>query len=844
MTTGIVLVSHSESLAQGLLDLLRQMVGGRVPLAAAAGSGNADEPIGTDPLRVLDAIRSVFSADGVVVFMDLGSAIMSAEAALELLPPEEQAHVYLCEAPLVEGAFAAATRALGGASVEQVFAEARSAATAKAGQLAPVLRIPLPPSPAPDAHAPLSDGEEVSATFVVRNALGLHARPAARIVELAANFQAEITLACRGKTAPAHSLNRLATLGARQDDEVTIVASGPEAAAAVAALQQLAAQHFGDPSGAAPPAPAEQPGVATAHGALFGIPASPGVAFGPAYRLRLGLSAVAHATADAASGADPAAEWARLGAAVDGAAAALARVEADTRARLGDAEAAIFTAHRLMLQDPDLLARARAAIEQEGLPAPAAWQHTVAAIAAEYEAAGDALIAQRAVDVLDAGARVLRELGVGEEAPSLPGPAILVARDVTPSTVARLGADALGILTAEGGRNSHSAILARALGVPMIVGAGAALDSVQDGVPLALDGGSGRVWLEPEPALADELAARSAAELEGRAAARAGAHGPAVMRDGRRIAVFANISTPDEAAAALALGAEGVGVFRTEMLFMRRPAPPSEEEQAAAYRRALDGLQGRLLVIRTLDIGGDKPLPYLPPSNEANPFLGRRGIRFTLAHPALFRAQMRAALRAGAGAPGQVALMFPMVSTLDELLAAKELFFEAQDDLARAAVPFDSGVRVGIMVETPAAVTLAARLAEYAAFFSIGTNDLAQYVMAADRGNRDVADLVDALHPPVLHAIRATAEAAHAAGIPVAVCGEIAADPQAAALLVGLGADELSMSAPAVAQVKAAIRRTDRAAAQALAARALGAASARAVAALLTSEEEFKSSKV
>jgi phosphocarrier protein FPr len=281
-----------------------------------------------------------------------------------------------------------------------------------------------------------------------------------------------------------------------------------------------------------------------------------------------------------------------------------------------------------------------------------------------------------------------------------------------------------------------------------------------------------------------------------------------------------------------------VGVFRTEILFLRRASPPSEEEQVAAYRRALAGLDGRLLVIRTLDVGGDKPLPYLPLPSETNPFLGRRGIRFTLAHPALFRTQMRAALRAGADAPGQVALMFPMVSTLDELLEAKALLLEAQDELARAGTPCDPGVRAGIMVETPAAVTLAPRLAEHAAFFSIGTNDLAQYVMAADRGNRDVADLVDALHPPVLHAIRATADAARAAGIPVAVCGELAADPGAAALLVGLGVDELSMGAPAIAQVKAAIRRTDRAAAQALAARALAAPSARAVAALLDVERD------
>ena len=855
MITGIVIVSHSEALAQGVLDLLRQMVGGRVPLAAAAGSGNPDEPIGTEPLRVLAAIQSVLGADGstngsatdVVVLMDLGSAIMSAEAALELLPPEQQPHVYLCEAPLVEGAFAAAARAQGGATVAQVIAEARAAAAAKAAQLAPILRIPLPAAPPAAASAAPAAAGAISATLSVHNALGLHMRPAARIVELAAQYNAEIVLACHGKSAPAHSLNRMATLGARRGDELTVTATGPDAAAALAALQALAAAHFGDAPDAEPPAVAAQPAAESPRGMIFGVPAAPGVAVGPAFLLRPGLPGGEQHAADPA--ADPVAEWERLAAAVAGAAASLARIEADTRARLGaggTAASAIFAAHRLMLEDPDLLARARAAVEQDRLPAAAAWRRTVAAVAAEYEATGDPVIARRAVDVLDAGARVLRELGFGEDAPALPGPAILVAQDVPPSTVARLDANALGILIAEGGRNGHSAILARALGVPMVVGAGDALRGLRDGTPLALDGGSGRIWIAPDAALERELAARAAVEREARAAARSEAREPAVTRDGHRIAVFANISAPDEAAAAVALGAEGVGVFRTEILFMRRAAPPSEEEQVAAYCRTLAGLAGRLLVIRTLDVGGDKPLPYLPLPAEANPFLGRRGIRFTLAHPALLRAQVRAALRAGAAngiAPGQVALMFPMISTLDELLEAKAIFLEAQDDLARARIPFDPGVRVGIMIETPAAVTSAPQLAQHAAFFSIGTNDLAQYVMAADRGNRDVADLVDALHPPVLHAIRAAADAAHAAGIPVAVCGELAADPRAAALLFGLGVDELSMGAPAVAQVKAAIRRTDRAAALALADRALAAPSARAVAALLEGEE-FQGFKV
>ncbi len=362
----------------------------------------------------------------------------------------------------------------------------------------------------------------------------------------------------------------------------------------------------------------------------------------------------------------------------------------------------------------------------------------------------------------------------------------------------------MGVCTAYGGPTSHAAILARTLGVPAVAGLGPGLLAVAEGTVLLMDGATGQVWPEPAAALAADYVRRAEAERSTKAAALAASAAPAVTRDGRRIEIAANIGSVADAQAALAAGAEGVGLFRTEFVFLDRRAAPDEEEQYAIYRAAAAGLEGRPVIIRTLDAGGDKPLPYLDLGPEANPFLGWRAIRVCLDRPEFFKVQLRAIVRAAAEFP--VRVMFPMIATLGEWRQARDLLAEAGADIAARGLPVPADLEAGIMIEVPAAALRAEQFAAEVDFFSIGTNDLTQYVMAAERGNPRVAALADSCHPAVLALIGRVAQAAHALGKWAGVCGEFAGDPLAVPLLVGLGIDELSMSAPAVPRAKAIVR--------------------------------------
>jgi phosphoenolpyruvate-protein phosphotransferase len=416
----------------------------------------------------------------------------------------------------------------------------------------------------------------------------------------------------------------------------------------------------------------------------------------------------------------------------------------------------------------------------------------------------------------------------------------VVAADLTPADTASLDRElALGIATAAGSPTSHSAILARSLGIPAAVGLGEALLSVPEGTELLLDGDAGTVHVEPDAGLAGEYKQRAAAREQAARSARAAAAEPAVTRDGRRIEVVANIGSPDDVPAAIENGAEGVGLLRTEFLFLERDSMPSEDEQVAAYTSIAKGLQGRPLILRTLDVGADKPLPYLPQRPEANPFLGVRGIRLALEQPELLETQLRAVLRTAAEYPLKV--MFPMVATLEEFRQAKAVLADVRAGLERAGAPTPDELEVGVMIEVPAAALAAEQFAPEVDFFSLGTNDLTQYTMAAERGNAAVASLADGLHPSVLSLIRTVAEAATGHGKWVGVCGELASDPAAVPVLVGLGIAELSANAPAIPAVKQAVRGVDAEAARDLAERALELSSAAEVRKLVADEAEVPS---
>ncbi|PHM06730.1 phosphoenolpyruvate--protein phosphotransferase [Nostoc sp. 'Peltigera malacea cyanobiont' DB3992] len=813
----IVIVSHSKQLALGVRELAAQMVHGQVPIAVAAGIEDPENPLGTDPIQVYEAIASVFSDDGVLVLMDLGSALLSAEMAIEFLPEAQQEKVYLCEAPLVEGAIAAVVAAAAGRDIHQVMAEARGALLAKATQLGVVSR-PL------SVVSPITTNIESPTPeirLIVSNRLGLHARPAAQFVATAARFQSQIlvrNLTRNTELVRGDSINQVTTLGVRQGHELLITATGSDADEALTALQGLFVNNFGEDNVALHSPPAFHHEVTpTTYGELSGIAASPGVAIAPVVHYQSTHIAITEYHVD-----DPDVEWQRLQAAINTARQEIQAVFSQASLQIGDAEAAIFDAQLLFLEDPVMLSAAHQRILDNHINAEAAWQAVVDEVATSYRALEDSYLQERVDDVVDVGRRVLRLLA-GNAAANLhlESPAILVATDLTPSDTARLDpTKVLGICTTSGSATSHSAIIARTLGIPAVLGVDAQVLHLADGTIMALDGESGRAWVEPESDILDLLAAKQEAWQTAQQEARATAHQPAITRDGRRVSVFANIGSINDVQVAVASGAEGVGLLRTEFLYLDRTSAPTEEEQLLVYQAIAQVLDNRPLIIRTLDVGGDKPLPYIRVGfPEANPFLGWRGIRFCLDHLDLFKTQLRAILRASVG--HQIKIMLPMIATLTEVRAAKVILGEVQAELNQAGISFDAAMKVGIMVEVPSAVAIADRLAAEVDFFSIGTNDLSQYVMASDRTNPRVANLVDALHPAVLRMVQQTVQAAHTAGISVGLCGELAADTLATPILLGLGLDELSVNPQSIPGVKQAIARLSIVESEAIAASAL-----------------------
>jgi phosphoenolpyruvate-protein phosphotransferase len=559
---------------------------------------------------------------------------------------------------------------------------------------------------------------------------------------------------------------------------------------------------------------------------LTGLPASPGVVTGPAWRYERRRPEIVRQT-----GGNPEAERQRLDAAISSAAADLDSIIEKQRSLASEA-ADIFEAQRLMLTDPDLLAYSRQAIAG-GASAEAAWRAGIEHAEAALQALPGPVFQARAADVRDVGDRLLRVLlGIAEPAPAPGGSVVVVAEDLTPSDTIGLPAGrVLGLCTAGGGPTSHVAILARRLGVPAVVGLGAGLTAVEPGAALLVDGDYGVVIVEPDRASVAAAESRRAAQMAVQAVAGASAHDPAVTRDGVRIEVAANVGNVADAEAAARAGADGAGLVRTEFLYLDRKTAPDEQEQVAAYRAIIDAMPGRAVVVRTLDIGGDKPLPYVPLPSEANPFLGLRGVRVARRHPALLRTQLRAILRAGAGRA--IRIMFPMVSTVEEMRALRGVVDDVLGGLAREDHRGCADLQIGMMVEVPSAALLAERFAPWVDFFSIGTNDLAQYTMAADRTNSAVAPLADGLEPAVLRLIHMTAQAGSAAAKWVGVCGELAGDPLAAPVLIGLGVVELSMNPTAIAAVKAEVRRWTIIEAQETARHALALDGARAVRAMV-----------
>ena len=630
---------------------------------------------------------------------------------------------------------------------------------------------------------------------------GLHARPAAAIAAEAARWEGPVRIGCGGNSANARSVTELMKLGAQHGASLHIATGGRDADDALAAMVALITAGAGDTVAPVPSttSPSDKPVLlqrapatnATGEGNLLpGVAAAPGEALGPAYyvtRARLDIS-------EASQGAH--AERERLNGALAQLRSALAESDGDG----GDAASSgVRAAHRAILGDPALLESVTQQVDS-GKSAATAWQSVMSAEAASLRALPDARLAERADDFADLEQQLLRIL-IGSTADlSAPQGSIVIASDLYPSDLAPLArAGIAGIATMAGGATSHLAILAASAGIPMVVALGKALCEVEEGDTIHLDGDGGTLRHQLENHEQDEIARRVERRAATYAEALAEAHRDTFLASGERIEVFANLGSLADAEEAVSLGAEGSGLLRTEFLFLDRPTPPGEGEQTDIYRTIMDRFDGKPVIIRTLDIGADKPAPYLPLDAEDNPALGVRGVRISERYPELLETQLRAII----GAAGERAchIMAPMVTSQDEIASLRKVADAVARELGHLAP-----VKLGAMVETPACALLAADLVGQLDFLSVGTNDLTQYTLAMDRTNPELAALLDPMHPAVLRLIAMTGEAASAARCDLGVCGNAAGDATAAPVLVGLGATELSVSAARIPEIKRQLR--------------------------------------
>ncbi|SIQ79485.1 Phosphocarrier protein HPr /phosphoenolpyruvate--protein phosphotransferase /dihydroxyacetone kinase DhaM subunit [Alkalispirochaeta americana] len=856
---GLVIVSHSRLLAEAVLVLLRGVSSRSIPLACAGGTGQDHQDLGTDAMEIMEAIQSVDSPEGVLVLMDLGSAILSAETALEFLEGSLAGPVKLAPAPLVEGGVAAAVQIGLGADLDTVLAEAMEALSPKLSQLG---------SPVPEGgglpesghgtdlqesrggNCPDQEVSWVTGTFRIATAHGLHARPAARLVQTLGRYAVQAQIKNPGRATGwvnAGSLNRVTTLQVTRGQDVEVRCSGQEAREALQAVAELVAENFGEPlpadnlpadnledhsgevaevlpkssknsspsremsgsgemSGAGAPVDAA---VGGEIGVIQGIPASPGLGLGPAAPLALpapvfpeggmaledlrekGFSAVERGIREVVGQLHHQAALSRRNGRKD--------------------QAEITEAHALLLADPELLEEARRIAGLKGCPALEAFWRAAQEVAESYLAMEDTYLQARGIDMRDVAIRL-----VAHVAPDLVKPSeipqnhsVLVADDLLPSQTMSLEADRVaGIVTLAGSASSHAAIIARGLGIPMVaaVPLPPGWEGSLAGSSLVIDGTRGTVELHPSQERCHQVQELIRHDREEAEALRREAAAPAVLAGGELFPVYANVATLADARLSAASGAEGVGLLRTEFLFLGASSLPDEEAQLAALRDMAEPFGNHPVTVRLLDIGGDKEVSALDLPGEANPFLGVRGVRLLLQprHRDLFQAHLRAILRLAAERP--LRIMIPMVSLVEEIRGVQAELALAREALRAQGVPCGGSLPLGIMVETPAAVFAAATLARLVDFMSIGTNDLTQYVMAAERGNAAVSALGDGLHPAVLAAISQTVQGANGPGVPVSVCGELGSDAQAVPILVGLGIQSVSVNAASVAPVKRQLR--------------------------------------
>jgi multiphosphoryl transfer protein len=787
----IVAVSHSAELAAGVAQLAAQMA----PDVTIIGVGGSDGGLGTSFEAITDALQRADSAAGIVVLYDLGSARLTSESAIEFLDPQLAERIDIVDAPLVEGAIAAAVEAESGAGRAAVTAAAAGAGAAGSGAAgAGAARAGAARAGAEAAAEPTAP--VLTRSVRLRNKLGLHARPVAELIRQVAGLDAQVRIGRSGKPATdLRSLLGVVSLALRGGETAELSASGPDASAALDRVEGLIETGFGEDDagttgpGSAEPAdsapsrlPRPEAAPATAQAPARG---APGRAIGPAVRV-----AVPDVPDRPGSGADR--ERSRLNAALQVSTGRLAAGDPMSRA------------HAVLVADPQLWTAAERGLAG-GLAAEPAWWHAVTTLAEQLAASPDELVAARAADVREAGAAVLNELGeVADRIPpasALQG-AVLVADELGPGEVARaVERGAVAIALSRGSPTAHAVLVGRNLGVPMVLGAGRELENLRPGAVLDADGTAGTVEVDP-PDLAERqeeveaAAQRSARERELAAA-------PVQFR-GRPIRVAANIGSLAEARVAVAAGADGVGLLRTELLMLDLPELPDEDAQTAQLAEIFAVLGERPVVVRVLDVGGDKPMRALALDPQHNGFLGVRGLRWLLRHPDVLHTQLRAICRAGVG--HHVEVMAPMVTVAAEAVAFREAVDRAVGSLTADGIAAARPDRVGVMIEVPAAALATDEIGAEVDFVSVGTNDLVAYTMAADRAEPDVAALADPSATAVWRLLGQVCAGAARGRADVSVCGELAADDRYAARLLGLGVTELSMAAGRIPAVKALLR--------------------------------------
>ncbi|MGE8150733.1 phosphoenolpyruvate--protein phosphotransferase [Pseudomonas vancouverensis] len=638
--------------------------------------------------------------------------------------------------------------------------------------------------------------EELTGQVRIAHRGGLHARPAALIRQTAQGFKSKSSLHYAGKSATCDSLIGLMGLAIGEQAEVQVSCQGPDAEAALQALLAALSTALAEDSHAAAPAvPAARVRAAEA-GVLHGVCAAPGLVSGPLFR----LSAIS--LQQDPGDHDPQQQRQALDAALNQVRSDIDHTLNQAKKQRNSDEEAIFSAHLALLEDPALLEAAGQLIAS-GMAATHAWSQAIDLQCEVLRQTGSTLLAERANDLIDLKQRVLRALLGDAWHYEVPAGAIVAAHELTPSDLLQLSQQGVGgLCMAEGGATSHVAILARGKGLPCMVALGSTLLDQPQGQSVVLDADGGRLELTPGPERLADVRQIQLQQQQRRAEQQTQAHTPALTRDGLHIEVAANVASATEAAEALANGADGVGLLRTEFLFVDRHTAPDEQEQRLAYQAVLDAMGDKSVIIRTIDVGGDKQLDYLPLPEEANPVLGLRGIRLAQVRPELLDQQLRALLQVSP--LSRCRILLPMVTEVDELLHIRRRLDALCSELGVNQRP-----QLGVMIEVPAAALLAEQLAEHADFLSIGTNDLSQYTLAMDRDHAGLASRVDAMHPALLRLIAQTCAGAAVHDCWVGVCGALASDPLATALLIGLGISELSVSPVQVAEIKDRVRHLD-----------------------------------